>query len=273
MERTIKGRIVDLYAYLFATPFWSKLNTVLFRLGLKGLGLGNYRGFGISGERYLLKKILPALINNHRPVIFDIGAGRGSYSLELIKQFPQARIFSFEPHPKNFQALAKAAKDRFKIYNLGLGDSAGKVILYDRASTESSNKASLYKEVISEIHKQQVVSVEVNIDTLENFVKKEGLDYIDYLKIDTEGNDLAVLKGAEHLFRANKIGCVQFEFNEMNVISRVFFRDFRIFLKDYTFFRLLPKGFLRLSDSLLMTEIFTYQNILAVPNDKVNLIG
>jgi len=272
MERKIKGKIVDFYAYLFATPYWSKLNTLLFRLGLKGLGLGNYRGFGVSGERYLLKKILPVLIGSDQPVIFDIGAGRGSYSLELIRRFPKARIFSFEPHPKNFQALAKAAMGRFKTYDMALGDTAEKVTLYDRASTDGSNKASLYKEVISEIHKQQVVSTEVNVDTLENFVKKENIDYIDYLKIDTEGNDLAVLRGGECLFRANKIGCIQFEFNEMNVMSRAFFRDFRVFLKGYSFFRLLPKGLLRLSDSLLMTEIFTYQNILAVPDQKVSLI-
>jgi len=273
MKRNIKGKIANLYAYLFATLYWSKLNMLLFRLSLKGLGLGNYRGFEVSGESHLLKKVLPTLIKNDKPVIFDIGAGRGNYSLELIKRFPKARIFSFEPHPKNFEALAKVAMGRFKTYNMALGDVTRNLTLYDRASTDGSNKASLYKEVISEIHKQQVVSVEVSVGTLENFVKNEGIDYIDYLKVDTEGNDLAVLRGAECLFKANKIGCVQFEFNEMNVMSRVFFRDFRIFLKGYTFFRLLPKGLLRLSDSLLTTEIFTYQNILAVPNDKVSLIG
>jgi len=273
MERKIKDKLSNLYAYIFATPFWSRLNILFFRLGLKGLGIGNYRGFGVSGEKYVLKKILPTLINSEQPVIFDIGAGRGSYSLELIRQFPKARIFSFEPHPRNFEALAKATMGRLKIYNMALGDSAGKAILYDRASTDGSNKASLYKEVISEIHKQQIVSVEANIDTLENFVKKEGIDYIDYMKVDTEGNDLAVLRGAECLFEAKKIGCLQFEFNEMNVMSRTFFRDFRIFLKGYTFFRLLPKGLLRLSEILLMTEIFSYQNILAIPNEKISLLA
>ena len=109
------------------------------------------------------------------------------------------------------------------------------------------------------------MSVEVSMDTMDNFTKKEGITYIDFLKIDTEGSELAVLQGASKLLENKSIGCIHFEFNEMNVISRTFFRDFRKLLHDYDLYRLLPKGLLPLDDSILFTEIFVYQNIIALP--------
>jgi hypothetical protein len=51
----------------------------------------------------------------------------------------------------------------------------------------------------------------------------------------------------------------------MNVISRMFFRDFRALLPEYNFFRLLPHGRIGLDDSALGTELFAYQNIVAFP--------
>ena len=53
----------------------------------------------------------------------------------------------------------------------------------------------------------------------------------------------------------------------MNIVSRAFFRDFRIILKDYDLYRLLPSGVIRLGDSPVQTELFAYQNIIAIPKN------
>lgn len=80
-----------------------------------------------------------------------------------------------------------------------------------------------------------------------------------------EGNELAVLKGGEKSISEGKIKAIHFEFNEMNVSSRVFFRDFWKLLKDYQIYRLLPREMLEINHySPLTCEIFAYQNIVAI---------
>jgi hypothetical protein len=85
------------------------------------------------------------------------------------------------------------------------------------------------------------------------------------LKIDTEGWELSVLEGADILLRENRIKYIQFEFNYPNLQTRVFFKDFRSRLPNYKFFRLLPSGLFPLSNDPLLTELFAYQNIFAMP--------
>ena len=62
----------------------------------------------------------------------------------------------------------------------------------------------------------------------------------------------------------NKIKCIQFEFNEMNVCARVFLKDYYELLPQYQFYRLVEKGLKSLGNYSPKNEIFRYQNILAV---------
>ena len=84
------------------------------------------------------------------------------------------------------------------------------------------------------------------------------------LKIDTEGHELEVLKGFEPYIRQNKVDLIHFEFNEMNVASRVFFKDFWEFLPNYDFYRMLQDGLIPIKNyNPVYCEIFAYQNIVA----------
>ncbi len=94
--------------------------------------------------------------------------------------------------------------------------------------------------------------------------QRKKIKEVKFLKIDTEGNELNVLLGAAQLLKEKRIETIQFEFNEMNTVSRVFFRDFQELLPDHAFYRLLPAGLLPLEKNSPMTnEIFGYQNIIA----------
>jgi hypothetical protein len=85
------------------------------------------------------------------------------------------------------------------------------------------------------------------------------------LKIDTEGCELDVLKGFRRYIEGGKVGAVQFEFNEMNVLSRAYFHDFWNLMPGYDFYRLLPGGMIRLEGYVpLFCEIFAFQNIVAL---------
>ena len=257
--------ILNIHRWIFARKKFQIVNLALFHLGLRGLGIYNYENDTVSGDKHLTKKILPKIIKNKNPVFFDVGAHIGSYSNSLLNKFPEATIYAFEPHPKSFSCLKNnASSDRLKIYNFALGNACENLTLYDRSDLEGSDHATLHKSVISEIHKQDVVTTIVPVQTIDAFSKRENITYIDFLKIDTEGNEFAVLQGASKLLENDGIGCIYFEFNSMNIVSRVFFRDFRKMLHNYDLYRLLPNSLLLLNDAPVSTELFAFQNIVAI---------
>lgn len=242
-------------------PFFKKL----YFLSLKGMGVLNYENNRLSGEKYFLNNILVKILDEKdEPVLFDVGANVGNYSKLLKKIFPNSKVYAFEPHPGNYQKINKLNIDNLHTFNLALGNDEKVVELYDFASSEGTELASIFHDVISDIHKRDVSSFSVNMRKIDDVCDAEGIKNIDFLKIDTEGNELFVLEGAKRLLENKAIKCIHFEFNEMNVISKVFMRDFVNLLDNYELYRLLPKGMISLEDSPVLTEIYAYQNIIAI---------
>lgn len=124
---------------------------------------------------------------NGRPlhVAFDVGAHRGETTLKLAHAFPGVRVHSFEPMPENFAVLASAVRDTgARPVNAAVSDRSGTVKL---ARGDSSLHASVHG---SGAH------VEVPAVTVDEYAAAQGVGRIDLLKIDTEGHELAVLRGA-----------------------------------------------------------------------------
>ena len=227
------------------------------------MGILNYHNDRDSGERRFLRDFLA---ERKAPVVLDVGANVGDYAANVMTVVPAATLFAFEPHPKTFQKL-KLASERygFKAFNLGCGDEDTKLNLYDYADNDGSVHASMYRDVIETVHGGRSVSHRVDVVKLDKFVECLGLKEIDLLKIDTEGNEMAVLKGFKNFINMRKIKAIHFEFNEMNVVSRVFLKDFYELLPDYEFYRTLRDGLVPLKTySPLTWEIFAFQNIVAV---------
>jgi FkbM family methyltransferase len=249
------------YAFLFGKKIFTKFNKFLYHLSLRGLGVLNYRNTYLTGENHWIKNFL----KNKNPVtIIDVGANIGRYSKEILTVCPNACLFAFEPHPKTYVALTNNIEsNNFKSFNLGVGDKNEKLTLYDYDKSSGNSHASLYKEVIEDIHKGKSVAYDISVVKLDDFLKEQK---IDLLKIDTEGNELNVLLGSKNYLSNNKINAIHFEFNEMNIISRVFFKDFFDVLPNYIFYRLLPGGkLLEIKEySPLNCEIFAFQNIIAI---------
>lgn len=258
------SRSILLYTKVFAKEIFSRWNSYLIMVGLHGLGFDNYQNEDLSGEKYVLDRFIKGI---KKPIIIDVGAHIGDSAI-LIKSINKtAEIHSFEPNPNTYKILVKNSKKyRFFAYHTALGENKATLAMYDTSVGGSSAFTSIYKNVVESEHHEKSKEFKVKVITLDDFYNKllKGKN-IDLLKIDVEGFEMSVFKGAKKLIASGNVRLIQFEFNIMNRHSRTFFLDFEKFLKNYTLYRLLPNGLIRISsDSILFSEIFLYQNILAI---------
>ena len=235
-------------------------------IAYSSMGVGNWVNLDISGERYLIEHVLPRLVNSSAPVFFDVGANEGDFTTALCSHFPTAHVYAFEPHPAIFARCEEAvSSDRVKVKQIALGATSEMATLYDYSEKSGTCHATLHQCVMTDLHAStNLVGCEVVVTTLDKFCDQSGVESIDFLKIDTEGHELAVLQGAGRLLESRAVPVLQFEFNEMNVISRVFLKDFYESLHEYTFFRISRTGLVPLGEYRSRNEIFQIQNILAV---------
>ena len=249
------------YNLLLGGKVFYPLNRFLFKLSLRGLGIYNYENQWASGERAFLHKTADKL-----DVAFDIGGNVGEYAKTIKRINRGCRVYCFEPHPLTYARLAEVAKEHaFEAFNFGFGKENGMSKLYDYSNTPFSSHASIYPAVIKDIQKGVPVKYEIEIRTIDAFVESHHIDHIDLLKIDTEGSEFDILLGASNTIAAGRVKLIQFEFNEMNVISRVLFRDFFNLLRGFDLFRMLRDGLIRLHECrTIENELFAYQNILAI---------
>jgi FkbM family methyltransferase len=268
------------YRRTFVRRRWYRLNRLLHELSLYGLGVLNYETDELSGESALLgwavggRRVAGeptgpgsrALAHAAGLVVLDVGANRGDYARKVRELAPDARVFAFEPHPVTFPHLLAAARDGgFTAVNAACGEEPGTLTLYDYAGSDTGTQhASLYRGVIEELHAGRATGVDVRVVTVDAFIAEHGIERVRLLKVDTEGHEAGVLRGARGAIAAGRVELVQFEFNAMNVTSRTFFKDFLGLLPGYRFYRLLPDGWVPLDYNPLRCELFGFQNVLAV---------
>jgi FkbM family methyltransferase len=257
-------KFLEIYVFFFGRAYFQNFNRALYRLSLGGLGILNHKSSRSSGEKNFLGKYL----KNSSGVLIDVGANQGSYAIEALGVCKTLKVYAFEPHPSTYASLARNVSRHPNIIaiNKGMSSVTGVLKLYDYPGKDGSSHASLFKDVITEMHGAgAAISHDVGLTTLDEFIQAENIIEIDLLKVDTEGNELAVLKGAANAIASGKVKAIHFEFNEMNVSSRVFFRDFWRLLQGYRLYRLLPSGMVEIKKySPLGCEIFAYQNIVAI---------
>jgi FkbM family methyltransferase len=127
------------------------------------------------------------------PVVIDLGANAGFFSLFAFHVRPRARCFSFEPMPENFSLLQAHQQMHghlpWKIYNQAVSAKGGKARLACPEKGGPSTTASL---VCSESKSGQR-TVEVMVRPLQEIMAQETGGFCDWLKIDVEGSEYEIL--------------------------------------------------------------------------------
>ena len=130
------------------------------------------------------------------------------------------------------------------LVKAAVGEKSGKATLY------SPQRGSAYAALVpgrdGYVQKMQFSGEEVDVITIDEFLEAESIERVDFMKVDTEGNDLAVLRGARKSLEAKRVKALSFEFGSANVNSRSFFHDFWDLLHsvEYSIKRICPGGIL-----------------------------
>lgn len=128
-------------------------------------------------------------------IVFDIGAYVGDTALWFSKAVgPQGKVYAFEPEPSNFAKL-KANLERNKVTN---------VIPLQLALSENEGEMRVSSGAGSSVITQAGTGKSVKVTTIDNFLEVNKLPRVDFIKMDVEGHELKVLKGAHETIGAFK---------------------------------------------------------------------
>ncbi len=149
---------------------------------------------------HLLPEIKRRLPKFRVDLIFDIGANGGQTIKEYRPWFPKATIVCFEPDPTTYDRL-KAAVRRdalVQTYNIALAEKPGR-LRFDNRSPVTEIRA-----IARDQSDEALPWVEVS--TVDRYCAERTIGRIDLLKIDTEGHDLHVIRGAADMLDRAAIG-------------------------------------------------------------------
>lgn len=134
------------------------------------------------------------------PIIFDVGAHRGSTSTMFRSIFPAAMIYAFEPFPESFERLkAELPRDpRTHLFNFGLSDRDGPCSFHANANsatnsllaTDASGARTWGAGLLDTAR-----VIEAQFKMLDTVMRELGLPRIDILKMDVQGAEHLVISG------------------------------------------------------------------------------
>jgi FkbM family methyltransferase len=146
----------------------------------------------------LTKVIMKKCIQKNNNCI-DIGCHKGEILDMMLKYAPEGKHYAFEPIPYLFEDLSRKYKNRAQIFPYALSDCSGTTNfqLVKNAPAYSGIKKRHY-----DISNPEIEEITVELKTLDEVVPiKESIDFI---KIDVEGGEFGVLKGAKNLLTHHK---------------------------------------------------------------------
>jgi len=155
--------------------------------------------FNGTNDRLQLEFILNNLTQNC--VFFDVGASYGYYGMSVGKAIPSSEVHCFEAVPNTCYYLIKnIEKNGLKnivVQQKAVGESEGKV--YVTNNNFGGDYISVNIGAMAGIRNSEVQCI-----TLDSYVKANGIHRVDYIKIDVEGAELLVLRGARKLIETFK---------------------------------------------------------------------
>ena len=197
---------------------------------LWGLSLFDY-----SYQKKWIKFLKKNKYNDFK-ILIDIGAHKGESIKLFSKNFIIKKIISFEASPINFEFLKKKIDENKQEYNnteivlenIALG-AEDKIIEFNQFNESSSstikdiNKESKYYKrkfrLINFLNnKKTFQKIKIKVLKLKDYIEKNNIKKIDFMKIDTEGYEFEILLGLENKIKI--VDIIMFEHHYDNMIKK-----------------------------------------------------
>ncbi len=297
----LKSVLFHLIYYLLEVP-WTAYNQYIQKRSLKNLGIRYpiinlirfnkvnffiyFENKGII-EEIILKEgsyegnllTLADRFIREKTIIVDVGANVGFESLYFAKKYPDNLVFSYEPASFAFECLNRSKEinhcDNLKIFKLGVGDKSGPLEI--NAPTQNSYNKGLAAIDDNFDLDDSFVKETIEIVTLDEHIKEN--QKISLIKIDVQGYEYQVLKGAVGLIEKNKPVIIFEHFDryhaqplevrkKLNSIFSAMNYEFYL-IRAGRFMR--PHNFLEKIDIALAKEI--NGDIVAIPSPSLQIIS
>ena len=160
-------------------------------------------------------------------VIFDVGANVGQSAHIFSDECPRAAIYCFEPVQRAFAELQRNVSylPNVRTFKLAMGAARGEADMHVDTETALS---SMVVQMPGSVVERALVS------TLDGFCDENRINQIDFLKIDAEGSDVDVLRGARAMLAGGRMRFIQVEASFYDNNPRFLRVDrFSEFLGDY----------------------------------------
>jgi FkbM family methyltransferase len=173
------------------------------------------RQFYFFGTYFLEEDLLScwATVSKGTKVVLDVGANAGIYSLAAIAVQPDVAVHAFEPTPE-IAARLRGTAELNRLANLHvhqvavLGENGHAVLNRCRGELGDNEGMNFVTKDVGNSGAERVKTI-----SLDQFCQDHSIDHVDLLKLDVQGHEYSVLRGAERLIKAGRIGTIFLELN------------------------------------------------------------
>lgn len=182
-------------------------------MNLQGLDIGSHRFFfrPETSDAAIINAVFgtepeydfPEFDAEHEPKnILDIGANIGVTAVALALNYPNAKIFAFEPDPVNFEILQKNTKPyhNIQIFPFAVSNEKGVLTLYD--STDPLNFGG---KTFHDFGADKSKGHPVEMRRMNEVLAELGLTKVELIKMDCEGSEPDIIKAFSKEFLAGVV--------------------------------------------------------------------
>ncbi len=178
-----------------------------------------------NGERGVQATVLRYRQPGRKTVVFDVGANVGDWTCALLEQAADLAtldVHAFEPCSGTYDIL---------LSRIGALPMSVNVVPVRKACSSSSGAAGLHvvgvgagtnsltcAETTDNVEQVELVSID-------DYCRTSKIDQVSLLKIDAEGHDVEVIRGATRMLQQKNVDVLQFEYNQRWIFNGAFLRD------------------------------------------------
>lgn len=187
-------------------------------------------------DSFELMELVKAEIGKDDIVIYDIGGHIGTWTVLAKSIFLKSKVHVFEPlaiHWKELEENVNNIPDVF-LEKCALGNKAEVIKMHVASNSDSSSFLPLTENIRNEFGQVQTDEVGIEVVRLDDYIRTKGIRTPDVIKIDVQGFELEVLKGATTILSHAKYLIIEVSFIELYEFQPLF-SEVTAFLRDHGF--------------------------------------